>query len=366
MKNGSGLNDTNRFSARQLVTLLRAMWGRFPLSAEYVGSLPVAGRDGTLRWRMEGTDATGRLRAKTGTLVEGSVTSLSGYVQTTAGRTLAFAVLVNDYPGRAAAVVRSVDAIGGALAASGGAPGALGAAIALARGAPAATTTATPADLSPALRTYYALGRAGDVRNLPLLRTALRGETEPALRLAIAECVYLSEPDEETSRRTFVDAIPADPHVLARLWLAGAEEEPRPVLSSLGDLAGEGVPEALAKLVEIAPASAVDGALAAAIGDLLAEVAAAAPEELVLALRAAPAGAQEAAVGALGSGLSRSEEPAHPFRAALRALAAKEGEAGAFARALEPRVVEAIAAGSAARAAPAFVPAGASLPARRE
>jgi serine-type D-Ala-D-Ala carboxypeptidase/endopeptidase (penicillin-binding protein 4) len=78
MKNGSGLNDTNRFSARQLVTLLRAMWSRFQLHAEYLVSLPVAGRDGTTRWRMEGTEAEGRLRAKTGTL-EG-VTALSGYV----------------------------------------------------------------------------------------------------------------------------------------------------------------------------------------------------------------------------------------------------------------------------------------------
>ncbi len=245
MKNGSGLNDTNRFSARQLVTLLRAMWKRSALLPEYLSSLPVAGRDGTIRWRMEGTEAVGRLRAKTGTLVEGNVTSLSGYVETAGRRTLAFSVLVNDYPGRPAGVVRSVDAIGSALAASGGPPGALGAAIAASRGAPAETTTAAPADLAAALKTYYALGRAGDERNVHLLRSALRTETEPALRLAIGECVYLSEPDGDTSRRTFLEAIPADPQVVARLWLAGADEEPRPVLSSLGDLAGEGMPEAL-------------------------------------------------------------------------------------------------------------------------
>jgi D-alanyl-D-alanine carboxypeptidase/D-alanyl-D-alanine-endopeptidase (penicillin-binding protein 4) len=364
MKNGSGLNDTNRFSARQLVTLLRAMWKRFPLSPEYLASLPVAGRDGTIRWRMEGTEAVGRLRAKTGTLVEGNVTSLSGYVETASRRTLAFSVLVNDYPGRAAGVVRSVDAIGSALAASGGAPGALGAAIAASRGAPAATTTATPADLAAALKTYYALGRAADERNLHLLRTALRSESEPALRLAIAECVYLSEPDGETSRRTFVEAIPGDPHVLARLWLAGGDEEPRPVLSSLGDLAGEGMPEALLKLVEIAPAAAADGALAAAIAEVFAEVAAAAPEELVLALRAAPAATQDAAVGAIGSGLARTDERDHPFRAALHGLAGKEGDTGAFARSLEPRIAAAIAAGAAVRAAPALLPAAGSVPAR--
>jgi serine-type D-Ala-D-Ala carboxypeptidase/endopeptidase (penicillin-binding protein 4) len=362
MRNGSGLNDANRFSARQVVTLLRAMWARFPLQAEFVASLPVAGRDGTIRWRMEGTEAVGRLRAKTGTLE--SVTSLSGYVQTAGGRTLAFAVLVNDYAGRAAGVVRSVDALGGALAASGGAPGALGAAVALARGtSPAAAPVAAPADLAPVLRTYYALGRAGDQRNLQLLRTALRTETEPALQLAIAECVYLSDPGEETSRRTFLDAIPADPQLLARLWLAGADEEPRPVLSSLGDLAAEGIPEALVKLVEIAPASAADGSLAAALADVVAAVAAAAPEELVRALRAAPASSLDAAIGVLGVGLARSDEPDHPLREALRVSSRKDGEAGAFARALQPRLAEAVAAGAAARAAPMLVPTGGSVPA---
>ncbi len=146
MKNGSGLNDSNRFSARQLVTLLRAMWSRFPLQAEYVTSLPVAGRDGTIRWRMDGTPADGHLRAKTGTLE--NVTSLSGYVETAGKRTLAFAIIVNDYPGRHAGVVRAVDALGTAIAASGGTREGLDAAVALAN-APAAgaVPAAAPADL---------------------------------------------------------------------------------------------------------------------------------------------------------------------------------------------------------------------------
>ncbi|HET8541861.1 MAG TPA: D-alanyl-D-alanine carboxypeptidase/D-alanyl-D-alanine-endopeptidase [Anaeromyxobacter sp.] len=364
MKNGSGLNDANRFSARQVVAVLRAMWSRFPVHAEYVASLPVAGRDGTIRYRMEGTEAEGRLRAKTGTLVAGAVTSLSGYVETAGRRALAFAVLVNDYPGRPASVVRSVDAIGAALAASGGAPGAVGAAIAAARGAPpAAGPEASPADLATAIRTYYALGRAADPRNVHLLRSALRAEKEPALRLAIAECVYLSDPDGETSARTFLEAVPADPQVLARLWAASAAEEARPVLPSLGDLAGEGTADAVAKLVEIAPAALADAGIGAALADVLAGVAASAPEELVAALRAAPAVSLDAAVGSLGAGLSQDEERDNPFPAALRALAQKEGEEGAFARALEGRVADAMKASVAARAAPALLPANAALPA---
>ncbi|HET9450952.1 MAG TPA: D-alanyl-D-alanine carboxypeptidase/D-alanyl-D-alanine-endopeptidase, partial [Aggregicoccus sp.] len=79
MKNGSGLNDTNRFSAAQLDRVLRHMFLRFPLAPEFLSSLGIAGKDGTLKYRFEGSDAVGRLRAKTGTL--SNVSALSGYVQ---------------------------------------------------------------------------------------------------------------------------------------------------------------------------------------------------------------------------------------------------------------------------------------------
>jgi serine-type D-Ala-D-Ala carboxypeptidase/endopeptidase (penicillin-binding protein 4) len=360
MKNGSGLNDTNRFSARQLVTLLRAIYRRFPLQAEYVASLPVAARDGTIRWRMDGTAAAGRLRAKTGTLE--NVTSLSGYVENAAGRTLAFAILVNDYPGQARSVVRAVDAVGGALAASGGPAGGLTAAVALAKGRELSVVPASaPADLAQAARTYYALGRGGDARSEPFLRSALRTEGDPALRLAIAECVYLADPDSEAARRTLLEAVPADPQALGRLWAALGADDPPPVVPSLADLGGEGSPEALVKLVELAPAGALDGKLASAIADALAAAAGAAPEVLVRALRAATPASADAAVGALGAGLARSEEKDHPFPAALHALAAKAEEPGPFAKALEARLGEAIRAGQAASAAPTLVPAAAGM-----
>ncbi|MHB8878582.1 MAG: D-alanyl-D-alanine carboxypeptidase/D-alanyl-D-alanine endopeptidase, partial [Myxococcaceae bacterium] len=68
MKNGSGLNDTNRFSAAQLCKVMRSMYEKFPLAPEYLSSVGVAGKDGTLKYRFEGSEAVGRLRAKTGTL----------------------------------------------------------------------------------------------------------------------------------------------------------------------------------------------------------------------------------------------------------------------------------------------------------
>jgi D-alanyl-D-alanine carboxypeptidase/D-alanyl-D-alanine-endopeptidase (penicillin-binding protein 4) len=364
MRNGSGLNDTNRFSARQLATLLRSMWARFPLQAEYLASLPVAGRDGTIRWRMEGSEAEGRLRAKTGTLE--NVTSLSGYVENAAHRTLAFAILVNDYPGRATGAVRSVDALGAALAASGGPPGSLGPAVALAKGAPPGEAP-SPADLATRLRTYYAMGRAGDRRNVPFFRSALRSERDPQLRLVLGECLYLSDPDSETGRRTFVEAIPQDPQVLAQAFAAaggGTEGGDLPVLESLGDLVAEGTADALPRLVELAPASASGGELARAYADVLADVAASSPEEVVQALAAASPAVQEAAIGALGAGIARSDEREHPFPAALRKLGERQDEASTFAGALVSRLATAIAAANAARSAPSLVPASGTIPAR--
>jgi D-alanyl-D-alanine carboxypeptidase/D-alanyl-D-alanine-endopeptidase (penicillin-binding protein 4) len=363
MRNGSGLNDANRFSARQLVTLLRAMWARSAIQPEYVVSLPVAARDGTTRWRMEGTEAAGRLRAKTGTLE--SVTSLSGYVETAGGRTLAFAILVNDAVARGK-VVRAMDAVGGILAASGG-PGA-GAAAAVAAlaaepgGEVRVVSTVAAADLTRTARTYYALGRAGDARNQPFLRTALRAETDPALRLVLAECVYLSEPDGEAARRSFLETLAAEPQALDRLWAATVGEPPGPVVGSLADLAAGADPDALQRLVELVPATAREPGLAAAVAEALAEVAASAPEELVRALRATPPATAEAAVGALGAGLARSAEQAHPFPATLRAMAAKEDELSAYARALVPALDQALLAGEAVKEAPALVPASGTAP----
>ena len=68
MQNGSGLYDSNRFSAEQIVTILRAASRDFRISAEFLASLAVAGTDGTIAHRMGGTLAERYVRAKTGTL----------------------------------------------------------------------------------------------------------------------------------------------------------------------------------------------------------------------------------------------------------------------------------------------------------
>ena len=331
-KNGSGLNDTNRFSARQTAALLRQVWLRFPLMAEFVGSLPVAGRDGTIRYRMEGTAAEGRLRAKTGTL-EG-VTGLSGYVETGSGERVAFAVLVNDDSARPRAAVRAVDAIGALLAGAGRPPA-----------APAAAPPDALADLRTRVATYYRLGLAGDPRNLRFLRSALHTESDPVVRMTAAEAVYLSSPDSDSSRRTFLDEVATDRESIARLrTLAGDLDLSAPVVGSLADLASEGIGEAVSLFLELAPAAAGEPSLAGPYAEALEEVARNAPDEVAAGLRGAPAEAADAALTALASRMARAGDGEHPLLVSLRAEAADPDEArAAAARDLARRLGERLA-----------------------
>lgn len=89
---GSGLARANRTSPRQVVRLLERMTTEPSYDAFY-DSLPVIGRQGTVRKRMRRTAAQDSCRAKTGTLRD--VSSLAGYCTTANGSRIAFAFLMN-------------------------------------------------------------------------------------------------------------------------------------------------------------------------------------------------------------------------------------------------------------------------------
>jgi len=91
---GSGLTRDNRTSANQFIQLLNSAYLDFDVLPELLSSMPIAGRDGTLRSRLKGTSAYGRLRAKTGSI--DGVSTLVGVVQSKGGELLGFSVLMND------------------------------------------------------------------------------------------------------------------------------------------------------------------------------------------------------------------------------------------------------------------------------
>jgi D-alanyl-D-alanine carboxypeptidase/D-alanyl-D-alanine-endopeptidase (penicillin-binding protein 4) len=89
---GSGLTRGNRASPRQVVNLLLAM-RQDPSGDDFIQDLALAGHEGTVDDRMDGTAAYGRCRTKTGTIT--GVSNLSGYCFNRSGRIIAFSILMN-------------------------------------------------------------------------------------------------------------------------------------------------------------------------------------------------------------------------------------------------------------------------------
>jgi D-alanyl-D-alanine carboxypeptidase/D-alanyl-D-alanine-endopeptidase (penicillin-binding protein 4) len=90
---GSGLTRSNRASPIQVVRLLQAM-RTSPIGEDFIDDLALAGHEGTVAARMEGTAADGRCRVKTGTLT--GVSALSGYCFNASGREMIFSILMGS------------------------------------------------------------------------------------------------------------------------------------------------------------------------------------------------------------------------------------------------------------------------------
>jgi D-alanyl-D-alanine carboxypeptidase/D-alanyl-D-alanine-endopeptidase (penicillin-binding protein 4) len=106
-RNGSGLYDANRTTARAVVKLLASLKREAGLAAALDG-LPKAGVEGTLKKRFRKTALEGKLRAKTGTL--DSVVALAGVADLPDGRTLQFAILTEGKDLDRAGCRKAIDA----------------------------------------------------------------------------------------------------------------------------------------------------------------------------------------------------------------------------------------------------------------
>ncbi len=94
IEEGSGLSRGALVTSRATVKLLEHM-AQHPYKDAFLDSLPIAGKDGTLRLRMKGTVAEGNAQAKTGSLRY--VNALSGYVTNRAGERFVFSLLSNAH-----------------------------------------------------------------------------------------------------------------------------------------------------------------------------------------------------------------------------------------------------------------------------
>ncbi len=102
-KDGSGLSPSGYITTRNMTDILQAMTSEseFPYFLE---SIPVVGKEGSVKFKDPGNKTGGRLRAKSGS-IEGT-RSYAGYFKDKKGEQYAFMICINRYDPEAAGKVR--------------------------------------------------------------------------------------------------------------------------------------------------------------------------------------------------------------------------------------------------------------------
>ena len=90
---GSGLSRKDLISPQALVQTLQGM-AKSPYASVFRASLPVAGKNGTLKYRFKDIPPEGLVQAKTGTMT--GVITLAGYVNAPNYGPLVFSIMVNQ------------------------------------------------------------------------------------------------------------------------------------------------------------------------------------------------------------------------------------------------------------------------------
>ena len=98
IKDGCGLAPQDAVSAKTFVQLLTVMSGS-ENKDEWMASLPVSGKTGTLTSLCPKTPLEGRIHAKSGTIA--GTKNFAGYIDMPNGDTWVFAILINSAPGKA-------------------------------------------------------------------------------------------------------------------------------------------------------------------------------------------------------------------------------------------------------------------------
>ncbi|MEY4521660.1 MAG: D-alanyl-D-alanine carboxypeptidase/D-alanyl-D-alanine-endopeptidase, partial [Bacteroidota bacterium] len=94
LQDGSGLSRSNGISADHFCSLLKEMYASKNYQL-FLASLPIAGKSGTISSLCKNQAGEGRIYAKSGTISK--IKSYAGYVFSSSGKKIAFAITVNNY-----------------------------------------------------------------------------------------------------------------------------------------------------------------------------------------------------------------------------------------------------------------------------
>lgn len=106
LHDGCGLAPQNAASPEFFSNLLVYMHNKSNYAKEFFASLPVAGREGTLKYFMNNTKYDGKIRAKSGSI--SGVQCFAGYL-IDGNKKYAFTIMVNKFTGSRASVRKSIE-----------------------------------------------------------------------------------------------------------------------------------------------------------------------------------------------------------------------------------------------------------------
>ena len=108
MKDGSGLSRSNAISSKHFCNLLSEMY-KSPNYSNFLSTLPLSGCSGTLTSVCKNQLGHGKIRAKSGSM--NRIKSYAGYIDSTSGKKIAFAIIVNNFNCSASMVVDQMEKI---------------------------------------------------------------------------------------------------------------------------------------------------------------------------------------------------------------------------------------------------------------
>ncbi len=92
---GCGLSKYNTVTTKQMVAILMYMKRLSKNKDVFYNSIPIVGKEGTVKNMCKGTNAENNMRAKSGSLK--NVRAYAGYVKTKSGRDVAFSLIINNF-----------------------------------------------------------------------------------------------------------------------------------------------------------------------------------------------------------------------------------------------------------------------------